>query len=90
LAGNRMNQMRRLADKFQPARDGALRQHQPQGIAPARPDRLDGSEKVADARGKLRPELPIGERDQPRGEFCPIGTREKARRKRSRSPNPVS
>ena len=61
--------MRRLADERQPARDVALRQHQPERIGPARPDRLDRAEKVAEARRELGRERGIGERHQPRREL---------------------
>src|ERR1700730_12836493 len=73
LAGDRVDHVCRLADERQPGCDIALRQQQRERVSPARPNRLDGAEKIAKARRELFGKYGIGERHQPRYELGPFG-----------------
>src|SRR5690348_6548569 len=53
LTGDRMDHMRRLTDQRHPRPDAAFGEQQRQWISPARPDRFDRAEKIAEAGGKF-------------------------------------
>ncbi len=65
--------MRRLADQCQAAGDIALGLHQRQRVGPARPDRLDGAEKIAEPRPQLGGEFRLGQRQEPRRQRGVLG-----------------
>ena len=65
--------MRCFADQRQPFRDVTLGQHQAERIGPARPDRLDRAEEIAEAGGDLGGEGGVRERHQTRRQLGPFG-----------------
>ena len=73
LTGDWVDYVGRLADEREPASDIALRQHQPEGIGPARADYLNRAKKISEAGGELRREGYIGEPNQPHGKFALFG-----------------
>ena len=65
--------MRRFADQCQAAGDIALGLHQCQRVGPARPDRLNGAEEIAEPRSQLLGEFRLGQRQQPRRQRGMLG-----------------